>query len=75
MRSSVAIVVHDDDAVAREAHVELEAVGAEREARSNAAIVFSGASAAPPRCANTQRTGDAKETESLTPSVLPQPAC
>ena len=32
MRSSVAIVVNDDDAVAREVHVELEAVGAEREA-------------------------------------------
>ena len=32
VRSSVAVVVHDDDAVARQVHVELEPIGAERQA-------------------------------------------
>ena len=54
------IVVHDDDAVAREVDVELEAVGAAAMPASNAASVFSGASALPPRCANTSGREAAK---------------
>ncbi len=61
VRSSVAIVVHDDDAVAREADVELEAVGAERQPLSNAAIVFSGASARAAAVREDERTRDAKK--------------
>ena len=54
-RSSVAIVEHDDVAVAIEADVELDAVGAGARARARTrAIVFSGACAESPRCAHTR---------------------
>ena len=42
VRSSSRIVVDDDDAVARQMHVELETVSASARPLSNADIVFSG---------------------------------
>lgn len=54
------IVVHDDDAVAREMHVELGTVGAEGEPVVEG-LVFSGASALSPRCAKTSGRDDSKK--------------
>ena len=50
----------DGDAVRGELHVELEPIGAEPHAVVERRMVFSGASRAPPLCANTKGPLDSK---------------
>ena len=69
------IVVDDDNAVAREADVELEPVDAEGQPLSKAASVFSGASPLPPRCAKTSGRARWKKGCLTRESVLRRPAC